>query len=212
MSNFSSIEDRVISEHEWERQKKAERVQREQDRINKARDDELARERRKEEAIIKNQLEYSDELATEICERISAGELLINICNDSHMPTVRRCNYWLKNNQDFSAIYKDAINDRLNIFEEEVIQIADDVAKDVREVVRNGKTIKQLDAEVIARAKIRIDTRFKHLKAGRPQKWGDTSTLITKSDDEFDPTRMTTEEIEKSISDIEAKARIVKAV
>ena len=39
---------------------------------------------------------YDEDLAQEICERISAGELLIEICNELHMPTVRRCNQWLK--------------------------------------------------------------------------------------------------------------------
>ena len=40
-------------------------------------------------------------------------------------------------------------------------------------------------------AKLRIEVRFRHLKALRPQRWGDSTTLITKSDDQFDPANLT---------------------
>jgi hypothetical protein len=48
--------------------------------------------RRREQAElfnIKGTLPYSDLIAQEICERISCGELLINICLDEHLPTMR---------------------------------------------------------------------------------------------------------------------------
>jgi hypothetical protein len=42
------------------------------------------------------------------------------------------------------------------------------------------------------------------LKAGRPAKWGDASTLITKSaDDDF--SNLSAEELERRIADIERK-------
>ena len=46
-----------------------------------------------------------------------------------------------------------------------------------------------------------------HLKALRPQRWADVSTLITKSDD-FDTTSMSAEELERQIADIEHKSRV----
>lgn len=209
---MSESESNVMWEADWIKLQDEKKREREAERIAKQREDEAARVRRKEESIIKDKLEYTDELAAEICERVSAGELLINICNDSHMPTIRRCNRWLKDNIDFSALFKDAISDRLSIFEEEVIQIADDAAKDLKEIQRNGKVTKQVDSDVIARAKLRVDVRFRHLKAGRPSKWGDTSTLITKSEEDFDPTTMTSEELERTIAEIEAKDKVVKSV
>jgi terminase small subunit-like protein len=80
------------------------------------------------EKLRKATLPYSEPIAQEICERISSGELLINVCNDEHMPTVRRVTQWLGENNDFAALHKESINDRLTIFEEEVIKIADDAA------------------------------------------------------------------------------------
>ena len=63
------------------------------------------------------------------------------------------------------------------------------------------------DPEMVARAKLRIDVRFRHLKAGKPAKWGDVSTLNVKSQDEFDTSSLSAEELEKQIADIEAKSR-----
>ena len=83
----------------------------------------------------KAMLPFSEDLAVEICERVSAGELLIDICeNDARMPTVRRCQQWQKQNPDFFSLYKESINDRLDIFVEQVLRIADDVSSDWKEV------------------------------------------------------------------------------
>jgi len=45
---------------------------------------------RKRRQLNREKLSYSEPLAIEIAERISSGELLINVCNDEHMPTMRR--------------------------------------------------------------------------------------------------------------------------
>jgi hypothetical protein len=167
-------------------------------------------ERLKDVAKLKEALPYSDARAQEICERIAIGELLINICNDEHLPTMRRCNQWLNEHPDFKALYQSAINDRLNIFEEQVIQIADDMRHDLRTVIKGGQEKRVADPEMVARAKLRIDVRFRHLKAGRPAKWGDVSTLNVKSTDD-DPANMTPDELEKQIAAIESKSRGVRA-
>ena len=54
-----------------------------------------------ESFVFKSTLPYSEALAQEICERISCGELLICICNDDHLPTMRRCKQWLNEHEDF---------------------------------------------------------------------------------------------------------------
>jgi hypothetical protein len=87
------------------------------------------------------------------------------------------------------------------------------VSKDYKDIIqRNGSVKKQVDPEVIARAKLRVDVRFRHLKAGKPTKWGDSTTIISKSDDEFDPANFTPDELERQIADIENKSKIVKPV
>jgi hypothetical protein len=159
--------------------------------------------RTKEQNKLKESLPYSDQLAQEICERIAVGELLINICDDEHLPTMRRTNQWLREHTEFQQLYQSAINDRLSVFEEQVIQIADDMRRDFKTVVKNGLEKRVPDPEMVARARIRIEVRFRHLKAGRPQKWGDSSTLTVKNADPFDTANISAEELERQIADIE---------
>jgi hypothetical protein len=180
------------------RTKAKEQLEKEQQRIEQAR---LERVQQRKEAV-----EYSDALAQEICERIAVGELLINICLDGHTPSMRRCNQWLRDEPEFQQLYQSAINDRLSVFEEEVIQIADDMARDFRTVIKNGREKRVADPEMVARARLRIEVRFKHLKAGKPAKWGEISTLNVKNQDEFDTSNLSQEDLERQIADIERKS------
>ena len=66
------------------------------------------------------------------------GELLIIVCNDDHLPTMRRCKQWLNEHRDSYSLYEESLNDRLDVFEEQVIQIADDASRDFKEVVRSN--------------------------------------------------------------------------
>ena len=170
------------------------------------------REKQRREGINKkkNELAFSERLEIEICERVSSGELLINICADEHLPTVRRVTQWLRENSDFSLLYRDSINDRLTIFEEEVIKIADDASRDFRDVVRGGRTVRILDGDAIARAKLLSEVKLKHLKAYKPSIWGEQSTLNVKSSgDDID--NMSQEELEKKIAELETKESVMKA-
>jgi hypothetical protein len=159
----------------------------------------------------KSTLPFSEPLAIEICERVSSGELLIDICADEHLPTVRRTLQWIKESPEFAALYRDSISDRLTIFEEEVIKIADDAARDFRDVVRNGRTQRVLDGDAIARAKLRVEVRFRHLKAFKPSLWGEQSTLNLKQSDPTDIDNMTSEALARKISELETKDRIVNS-
>jgi hypothetical protein len=167
-------------------------------------------QRRAEIAARKEVLPYSDHLAQEIAERISVGELLLNICAENHLPSSRQVNRWLREHAEFAQLYQSAINDRLSVFEEQVIQIADDMRHDFRTVVKNGQEKRVSDPDMVARAKLRIEVRFRHLKAGRPQKWGDATTVTVKNADPFDTSNLSAEQLEAEIADIENKSRITR--
>jgi hypothetical protein len=167
-----------------------------------------ARAHFKREQARKELIPYSEALATEICSRISSGEFLTLICQDPDMPTVRLVTQWRKQHSDFAALHKEAVSDRLDIFEDEVVTIADDGSRDFRTITKGGKTTKVLDGEVISRAKLRVDVRRAHLKAYRPLLWGEASTLYTKSIDEID--NMSPEELEKKLAELETKQSAVK--
>ena len=200
-----------MSVEEYERRLDEHRKAKAQEKRQRAEEEARAKKAYEDALPHKMQLPFDEALAQEICERISAGELLISICEELHMPTIRRANQWRKDYPEFEEVFKESVQDRLSIFEEQVLQIADDMSRDFKEVIRGGKSIRVVDAEVIARAKLRVDVRFKHLKAGKPQKWGDTQTLITKSDGE-DPADLSSEELEKRLRDLDVKDRIFKVV
>ena len=194
-------------ERMWEEQTKP---RREQERL-KAEQEAIEAKRQAELFVAKGTLPFSEPLAIEICERVSSGELLIDITLDEHMPTVRRVTQWLRESPEFAALYKDLISDRLTIFEEEVIKIADDASRDFRDVVRHGRPTRVLDGEAIARAKLRVEVRLKHLKAYKPSIWGEQSTLNVKQSDPLDLDQMTTEELAAKIAELEHKEAVVKA-
>jgi hypothetical protein len=213
MKNDVQLPDGVTAmwAEDYEKLKEEQRKKRVEEERLKAEADARAQKEFEEALPLRNALPYSDELAQEICERISAGELLIDICTELHMPTVRRANQWMRESPEFNTLFKESILDRLSIFEEQVIQIADDMSKDFKTITRNGKQIRVVDADVIARAKLRVDVRFKHLKAGKPQKWGDTTTLVTKNEGE-DPADLSNEELERRLKDLDVKDRIFKVI
>jgi len=110
----------------------------------------------------KSAMAYSEDIAVEICEGISSGELLIDICLEDSMPYPKTVKEWLSNTKhsDFAQLYRQARNHRLDIFEEQIIKISDDSSRDI---ASNGKA----NGNAVARAKVQIDTRLRHLRAYR---------------------------------------------
>jgi hypothetical protein len=163
------IRQQAIYNAEWEKRHKRDQ---ERNAANKARREQAAQERA---AIIQKQkdaLQYSDKLATEICERVSAGELLTVICLDEHLPSVRRFTLWCKQRPEHVALYNEALQDRLVIFEEDVIRIADEAARDFDVVSDKKGTRRTLDPARVTASKQRIEVRFRHLKDREAAKMG----------------------------------------
>ena len=87
---------------------------------------------------------YTDELATEICERVALGRSIRSVCLDKDMPSMSTVMMSLDKNSDFSEQYRRACEERETTHFEEMLTIADEVLPETAEV---------------ARAKLRIDTR-----------------------------------------------------
>ena len=103
--------------HEFEELNRPYELKRQQEERLKAEQEAIRAKRQLELFVAKSTLPFSELLAIEIAERVSSGKLLINICLDEHLPTVRRVTQWLRENSDFALLYRDSINDRLTIFE-----------------------------------------------------------------------------------------------
>jgi hypothetical protein len=175
-----------VNEFKKEKEKRTSEKRMEQERVEREHNERLN--------AIKNEMRYTDQLG-----------------RDDHTPTMRRCQQWLKDGLEFQTLFNMSIQDRLFVFEEQVVEIADDMRHDFKTVIKNGREKRVADPDMVARAKLRIEVRFRHLKAGRPQRWGDVSTLITKSDDPMDCANLSTEELEKRLADLDRKDRFKAA-
>lgn len=104
---------------------------------------------------------YTDELATEICERIANGETLSRLCLDEDMPGRRTVTRWLMNREDFAAQYARAREMQALHEADEILDISDNVSEDayVEYHPLTGQPYAKIDGFAAKRAQIMIDTR-----------------------------------------------------
>lgn len=115
------------------------------------------------------------ELIDEICERISVGETLSEICRGEHMPTRRTVNRWEENDPDVLSRIARAREEGEDYIAEQCLAIADDTRNDYMEKLNSdGDPVGyQLNSEHVQRSKLRIETRLKLLAKWNPRKYGE---------------------------------------
>ena len=101
---------------------------------------------------------YTPELFAEICERLSKGEPLAQICRDEHMPAERTVRDWKEADAIVSAAIAHAREDGFDAIALEALRIADD---------KEGEH---------QRDRLRVDTRLKLLAKWDPKRYGDRVT------------------------------------
>ena len=113
---------------------------------------------------------YTDELAKEICLRISSGRSLSSVCRDKDMPSRSLVYDWLadEEKQDFMDRYREADLQRADYHADEMIEIADSVEADTAEV---------------AKARLQIDTRKWQVARMNATKYGDKQQVDNVSSD-----------------------------
>lgn len=118
---------------------------------------------------------YSPELARQICLRIAAGESTRAIAKDESMPSEATIRAWAVDDlEGFSAQYTRAIQIRAIGWSEEIVDISDDGANDTY-IDNNGNA--RTDHDVIARSRLRVDTRKWMLSKMLPKVYGDKVDL-----------------------------------
>lgn len=116
---------------------------------------------------------YTDELAVRICELMEGGESLNRICRRPDMPGRSTVHLWLQRNKDFRAMYETAREVMLDLMADELLEIADDSAGDVK-FDSDGNP--RPNNEFINRSRLRVDTRKWILSKLLPKKYGDKIT------------------------------------
>ena len=113
---------------------------------------------------------YGQDTRDEICRRISIGESLISICKSEGMPDKSTVLDWLFKEPDFVAQYARAREAQAEHYLDEIIEISNDSVLDT-EMGEDG--IERTNHEVVARARLRVDTRKWAMSKLAPKKYGD---------------------------------------
>lgn len=118
---------------------------------------------------------YTDDLANEICGRVSEGQSMRRIAKDDHMPSCVTMFAWLREHEMFLKQYEIAKAECADMYAEEIIEIADDSSKDYEDVAdENGATgATRLNSEHVQRSRLRVDARKWVASKLKPKKYGD---------------------------------------
>lgn len=105
----------------------------------------------------------------EILRRLAAGESLRAICRDEGFPAPSTVLDWCAADTDFGERYARARITGYKLLAEEIIEIADDSTGDTTYSDSGPK----MDAEFVARSRLRVDTRKWLLAKMLPKVYGD---------------------------------------
>lgn len=115
---------------------------------------------------------YSQEVADRVCERLTAGDSLRKACADGPDPsTILR---WVEQNDAFAQQYARARAAGYALLADELVEIADDSTNDTF-VDDNGN--QRTNQEVVARSRLRVDTRKWMLSKMLPKVFGEKTSV-----------------------------------
>lgn len=117
---------------------------------------------------------YTPDVREVICERLAAGESLKSICRSDGMPGTTTVLRWVDTDKVFEDQYTRARTLGYRHLADEIVQIADDGANDTY-TTEDGRVM--TDYDVVARSKLRIDTRKWMLSKMLPKVYGDKLEL-----------------------------------
>lgn len=113
---------------------------------------------------------YTRKVADQICERMSRGETLRQICKTEGFPAAPTVVKWSEQDIDgFRERYAHARSSLLDHWAEEIVEISDDASGDEIET----ETGSRQNSEFAARSKLRVETRKWLLSKLRPDLYGD---------------------------------------
>lgn len=135
--------------------------------------------------------DYSIELTSEFCSRLTEGRSVRSICEDDDMPDKATIFKWLAIYPEFKDQYAKAKEEAVEALVNECFDIADENALDYTED-KEGNLRPNIDH--IQRARLRIDTRKWYVSKILPKKYGDRQivdqtthhTFESMTDDEID--------------------------
>lgn len=120
--------------------------------------------------------DYSTATTTAICIRLGLGESLREICSGEDMPDKSTVMRWLATHSEFRDQYASAREAQADYYAEEIIEISDDGTNDWMLRKQGDDEIEVENKEVLARSRLRVDTRKWLMARMAPKKYGDKVT------------------------------------
>jgi hypothetical protein len=117
---------------------------------------------------------YTEEIAKAICERLADGESLRKVCSTEGMPAATTVLLWADTNKEFAEQYATARRTGYLRLADEIIDIADNGKNDTYYDENDQQRVNQ---DVIARSRLRVDTRKWLLSKMLPKVYGDKLEL-----------------------------------
>ncbi len=118
---------------------------------------------------------FTKVLAAHICERLSEGVPLMQICRDKGIAW-RTVFHWVEDRPDFGAAYQRARDMGMDAIAEECLQIANTPLRGVTETVKGDGSVERRTEDMLGHRKLQIETRLKLLAKWNPKKYGDRIT------------------------------------
>lgn len=118
---------------------------------------------------------YTTKLAEEICNAIATtpNKSIVLLCKENEQfPDYSTIKRWLRDErrEEFRTLYAQAKEDQAELLAEEIIEIADDSARD-EIITEDGRSIE--NREFINRSRLRVDARKWVAAKLLPKKYGD---------------------------------------
>jgi len=116
--------------------------------------------------------EYSQEIGTEICERLASGNSLRNICKASDMPSDRAVYRWLASNEAFRQQYAHAREIQADTLADEILDISNTTVLGVK-TKTTADGVETTEGDMIEHRRLQVDARKWLASKMAPKKYGD---------------------------------------
>jgi hypothetical protein len=115
----------------------------------------------------------SSKVEQEICDRLSGGEPLAQICRSDGMPGLRTVYDWAEADADLSARIARAREAGEEVIAAQCLQIADTPVEGQETTEKADGSCEVKRSDMLGHRKLQIDTRLKLLAKWNPKKWGE---------------------------------------
>lgn len=120
---------------------------------------------------------YTLALAEEVCERLSNGETLEDICRSAHMPATRTVYLWTETHESFAADFARARTRGFDALAAEALRIANTPVEGVEYITKADGGVEERRGDMLGHRKLQIETRLKLLAKWDPKRYGEKLAL-----------------------------------